>query len=278
MGTVLAPIKRYPLIAFFVLAYALTWWVYPLLQVSPLLGLLGLVGPALAATIVVAVSGGRTGLKGLWGRLLRWRVGALWYAVAFGLPAALALAAAGLHLLLGAPTPSRLGELSVLELVIFVLIVGEELGWRGYALPRLLATRSALVASLVLGLLWSAWHLPAFFVPGTPQYGQPIPAFFLFTTAYSVLFAWIYLHTGGSVLIATLFHGAINFFQGYLLGGIHPAREYWLLAFVWSVAALVVVISSGTSLVRKPDETVRGDPEVAHTKTHAGITERGTPP
>lgn len=263
MGTIPALIRRYPLTAFFVLAYALTWWVYPLLLVSPLLGLAGLFGPALAAIVVVAVTEGRSGLKGLLGRVVRWRVGARWYAVALGLPAVLALAAAGLHLLLGAPTPVGLGRLSILEPIIFVLIVGEELGWRGYALPRLLATRSALAAGLVLGLLWSMWHLPTFFLPGTPQYGLPVPAFVLLTTAYSVLFTWLYLRTGGSVLITTLFHGAINFFQGFFLNGIDPAREYWLLAFVWCAAALAVVAATGTSLVRRrrrPVEETRVPP------------------
>lgn len=193
MRTVLAPIKRHPLIAFFVLAYALTWWVYPLLQVSPYLGFPGLLGPALAAIIVAAVAEGRAGIKDLLGRVVRWRVGARWYAVALGLPAVLALATAGLHLLLGAPTPVWFGRVSVLDLIIFVLIIGEELGWRGYALPRLLVSRSALSASLILGVLWGAWHLPTFFVAGTPQYGLPFSAFVLLTVAYSVVFTWVCL-------------------------------------------------------------------------------------
>jgi membrane protease YdiL (CAAX protease family) len=77
----------------------------------------------------------------------------------------------------------------------------------------------------------------------------------LLTIAYSVLFTWVYLHTAGSVLIATLFHGSINFCQGFFLGGIDPAREYWLLAFVWWVAALVVVVSTSTTFVRRLQNT-----------------------
>jgi membrane protease YdiL (CAAX protease family) len=86
------------------------------------------------------------------------------------LPVALALTAAGLHLLLGAQTSVDFGGLSVLNFVVFALIVGEELGWRGFALPRLLAERSALAASLIVGVLWGVWHLPTFFVPGLPQH------------------------------------------------------------------------------------------------------------
>jgi membrane protease YdiL (CAAX protease family) len=255
MRTVVALIKRYPLSAFFVLAYALSWWVYPLIQVSPIVGFMGLFGPALAAIIVVAAAEGKTALRDLLGRILRWRVGVRWYVIALGLPAVLALVTAGVHLLLGAPTPVALGQLSILEPILFVLVVGEEIGWRGYALPRLLATRSMLSASLILGVLWGAWHLPTFFIPGLPQHSIPFSAFMLLTIAYSVLFTWIYVHTAGSVLIATLFHGSINFCQGFFLGGIDPAREYWLLAIVWWVAALVVVFGTGTTFVRKPAST-----------------------
>ena len=252
MKTLTDFVKRHPLIAFFVLAYALTWPLIPLVSVSPLWGFPALFGPATAAIIVAAVADGRTGLKDLLGRVVRWRVGARWYAVALGLPVILALAAAGLHLALGARSSIEFGGLSVLNFVVFVLIVGEELGWRGYALPRLLARRSALAASLILGVLWGLWHLPTFFVPGAPQHGLPITAFLLLTMAYSVLFTWIYLHTGGSVLIATLFHGAINLSQGLLLGGLDPARTYWLLAAVYGLAALVLASGWARTLGEPP--------------------------
>jgi uncharacterized protein len=255
MRTVVALIKRYPLTAFFVLAYALSWWVYPLIQVSAIVGFMGLFGPALAAVIVVAAAEGKTALKDLLSRIVRWRVGVRWYVIALGLPAVLALLTAGMHLLLGAPTPVALGQLSILEPILFFLVVGEEIGWRGYALPRLLATRSMLSASLILGVLWGAWHLPTFFIPGLPQHSIPFSAFMLLTIAYSVLFTWIYLRTAGSVLIATLFHGSINFCQGFFLGGIDPSREYWLLALVWWVAALVVLVGTGTTFVRRPQNS-----------------------
>ena len=255
MSAVSVFVKRHPLVAFFALAYALTWPTIPLVAVSPLLGLPGLFGPAIAAIVTTAVAEGRPGLRDLLGRILRWRVGARWYAIALGLPVVLAGAAAGTHLLLGGPAVLRVGALSLLEPVLFVLIIGEELGWRGYALPRLLARRSALAASLILGLLWGLWHLPTFFVPGTPQHGLPISAFLLLTMAYSVLFTWIYLHTGGSVLLATLFHGAINLSQGLLLGGLDPARTYWLLAAVYGLAALVLASGSARTLGEPPSRT-----------------------
>lgn len=172
-----------------------------------------------------------------------------WYAIALGLPMILALTRAGGHLLLGGSAAIQFGGLSVLNFVVFV--VGEELGWRGYALPRLLAMKSVLAASLSLDVLWGAWHLPTFFVPGAPQYGLPFSAFVILTVAYSILFTWIYIHTRGSVLISTLLHGTINFSQGFFLGGMDPAREYWLLAAVYGVAALALTLLFGPNLTRK---------------------------
>ena len=190
-------VKRHPLIAFFVLAYALTWWVYPLLRFSPLIGLLGLFGPALAAIVVTAVTDGRRGVMALLKRTVRWRVPLPWYLVALGLPAALALLAAGLYVLLGPGTSIQLGRLSVLDFVLILLVAGEELGWRGYALPKLLETRSPLAASLIIGVVWGLWHLPTFFIAGTPQFNQPVLAFLVLTTAYSILLTWVVLQARG---------------------------------------------------------------------------------
>jgi CAAX protease family protein len=238
-------VRRHPLIAFFVLAYLLTWWIYPLLRFSPLLGIFGLFGPALAAIIMAAVTGGKSGVKQLLSRVVLWRVGVRWYLIALGLPTVLSIATAGLSYLLGASDFIQVGALTVLELVLFVLVVGEELGWRGYALPRLLEKRSAVTASLILGVLWGLWHLPTFLVPGTPQYGLPLTAFVLLTIEYSILMTWVFLHTLGSVLIATLFHGAINLSQGIFLGGMDGAGRYWLLSIVYGVAALIAAVALG---------------------------------
>ena len=235
-------LRRHPLITYFVLAYVLTWWIYPLLHISPLIGLVGLFGPALAAIIMAAITDGKPGVKALLSRTVRWRVGLPWYVVALGLPTLLSLATAGLSVAFGAGV-LQFGQLSVLDFVVFVLVVGEELGWRGYALPKLLETRSALTASVILGVLWGLWHLPTFFSSSAPQQGLPIVAFVLLTVEYSVIMTWIYLHTRGSVLIATLCHGAINLSQGFFLGGVAGSTRYWLLAAVYGVAAIAVAFA-----------------------------------
>lgn len=238
-------VRKHPLIAFFVLAYLLTWWIYPLLKFSPLLGIFGLFGPALAAMIMAAITGGKTGLKALLSRVVRWRVGLPWYVIALGLPTVLSLVTAAVAYLLGAPKLLQVGALTIFDVILFVLVVGEELGWRGYALPLLLEKRSPVIASLILGAVWGLWHLPTFLVPGTPQYGLPLTAFVLLTIEYSILMTWVFLHTLGSVLIATLFHGAINLSQGLFLGGLDGATRYWLLSIVYGVAAIIVAVMLG---------------------------------
>src|SRR6188472_1277156 len=248
--------RKHPLIAFFVLAYLLTWWIYPLLKFSPLLGIFGLFGPAIAAIIMAAVTDGKSGIKALLRRVVLWRVGLPWYIIALGLPTILSLATVALAYLIGATEFIRAGALAPIELVLFVLVVGEELGWRGYALPRLIEKRSALTASLILGLLWGLWHLPTFLVPGTPQYGLPLTAFVLLTIEYSILMTWVFLHTFGSVLIATLFHRATNLSQGLFLGSLPGATRYWLLSIVYGVAAIMVAAMLGLRTRRgltKPD-------------------------
>jgi membrane protease YdiL (CAAX protease family) len=244
-------VRRHPLIAFFALAYLLTWWTYPLLKFSPLLGIPGLFGPAFAAMIMAAVTDGKPGVKALLSRVVLWRVGLRWYVIALGLPTVLALVTAGLSYLLGSSEFIQAGSVSVLDFVVFVLVVGEELGWRGYALPLLLERRSAVTASLILGVVWGIWHLPTFVIPGTPQYGLPFAAFLLLTVEYSILMTWLFLHTRGSVLIATLFHGAINLSQGFFLGGIEGASRYWLLSIVYGVAALITAVVLGLNASRK---------------------------
>src|SRR4029450_3200137 len=245
-------VRRHPLVAFFVLAYVLTWWIYPLLQFSPLLGLFGPFGPALAGIIMAAVTGGKSGVKALLSRVVLWRVGLRWYVIALGLPTVLALATAGLSYLLGSSQFIQAAQVSVLDFVVFVLVVGEELGWRGYALPLLLEKRSAVTASLILGVIWGVWHLPTFVIPGTPQYGLPFVAFLLLTIEYSMLMTWVFLHTSGSVLIATLFHGAINLSQGFFLGAVPGATRYWLLSIVYGVAGLIAAFALVRTALRKP--------------------------
>lgn len=138
-------------------------------------------------------------------------------------------------------TKFQIRSLSIVGLVLAVLIVGEEIGWRGFLLPYFLQRHGPFLSAVVIGEIWAIWHLPNFLLPGCPHYNLPFVAFALLTIFYSVLFAWLYLKTAGSLLVATVFHAALNLFS---LGGIDLDREYWLRAAVYGVAALILAVTN----------------------------------
>jgi membrane protease YdiL (CAAX protease family) len=153
----------------------------------------------------------------------------------------------GLHRVLGGAAPAGPGDPPVLIVILALLVVGEELGWRGFALPRLQARFGGLGASVILGTLWAAWHLINTAIPGLERYWYAFPAFGLFVVAQTILFTWIANHTRGSVLLAWLFHASINV-AGSLFAIGDPVRQWWLSAAVFGVVALIVLAFKGTNL------------------------------
>src|SRR5919107_653732 len=263
-------VRRYPLIAFFVLAFALSWWAWPLYYFDlspPIIGF----GPFLAALLVLGVTEGRSGVVGLLRRMVRWRVGLRWYAVALLLPIVVTLTAALLNIfLLGAERTSSAAELGGLSsflqmFFLWLLIPGlagtwEGPGFRGYALPRLQVGRSALLASLILGVLWALWHSP-FVVTG----GDTWIDAYLFTIIWSPVYAWLFNNANGSVLIVMLFHNMNNSFSsgfvGQMFSGADSVNQAWLRLALWCVVAIVVVVVYGSQHLsrkhRKEEEPVQ---------------------
>jgi uncharacterized protein len=223
-------IRNHPLVAFFILAYALSWWPWPLyatwvVRIEPFLAF----GPLLAAIIVTAVTAGRSGLRALAARVFRWRVRWHWYVVALALPLTVDALASAINIALGAPAPT-FGPGAPWYTVIMVFAirlvnpmdgpVGEEPGWRGFALPHLQATRSPLIATTILALLVTGWHLPLVFGSGS----NPLPPFALIGTfAVTFWFTWIFNHTNGSVLITLIMHAADGTVFGFLTAGLGDA-------------------------------------------------------
>lgn len=251
MKAITAFIKRYPLVAYFVLAYALAWMLIPLVvSISVVFGLLALFGPAIAAISVTGVVAGRSGVRQLLWRAVHGPTGVKWIAVAVGLPLLVSGTVVALNAaLLRKPISIVRNEAPALTIAIGMLVIGEELGWRGFALPRLQARFSPLVASLILGGLWGAWHLPNALIPGLGYYLTAFPVFLIYVLSMTVLFTWLANRTRGSVWIAWLFHAAINVSAGFLFIG-DNLRQWWLSAGVFAVAALVVVIINGPNLGR----------------------------
>jgi len=172
-------------------------------------------GPALGAITAATYESGRSGVRTLLAQAGRWRVGWRWYIIALIGPALVMLAGFLLWRALGGPPPpappkSAWVSLPVLIIVLFVPALFEEVGWRGFALPRLQPRYGWLLSSLILGVIWAIWHIPIWFIPDAGFGALPFPIFLLFTVALSLLFTWIYNGTGGSVLLPALAHAAIN--------------------------------------------------------------------
>lgn len=288
-------LKQHDVTIFFILVFVCTWLhTIPEIAVSQgllahppapaislvlqVLGILG--GPAGAALLVVAITHGKTGLKEWIRPLSRWRVGLQWYAVVLFSYLIIALVSfGGAQLLTGGAGPSllesmqaRLAEmrtglglssaplwLTFLVLLVYSMVVVplyEELGWRGFALPRLQEKHSALSAGLVIGSIWAVWHLPNFFIRGAPQEGMPFIGFFLEIVAFSILLVWVYNNTHGSLLMPFLWHGAIivtSIFVPVLpLATRGDLLPFWIsVGLTVGCAIVVVLVTDPARLVRR---------------------------
>lgn len=225
-------LRKHQIAVYFALVYGISWmcWVPVALVSSKLLpvelpkpvmlGALaaGICGPGLAALLLTGALEGKSGIRSLIKRLIPGQKIARWYLAVLFLPLALGLASLGIFNILGgeATMPDFRDPVTLLlfpGMFIFQLTLGgsvEEIGWRGYALPRLLTGHSALMATIVLGGLWCLWHLPLFFIAGTGQSTMPFVLFALGSFPIAFTFTWFYIRTGGNLLIALLLHAAIN--------------------------------------------------------------------
>jgi membrane protease YdiL (CAAX protease family) len=226
-------IKKHPVLTYYVLAFAISW-TGVLFVLGPdgflnttgsspefaLAGPASVLGPSLACVLLTSLLDGRPGWRDLLARLRRWRVGVRWYAVAL-LTAPLVLAVTHLTLSLtsSGPEPPVVAEEDKLALVLSALAAGlavpffEELGWTGFAVPRLRRSHSILSTGLIMGVLWGAWHLPLF-AGNTDAPGELPPLLLLaalllgWLVPYRVLMVWVYDHTQ-SVLLVMLMHTPI---------------------------------------------------------------------
>lgn len=261
------------LLKFFSLTYAVTWTCFIAAatvsgSVAPVasapaalpgvLLILGTFAPSLVALWLTARADGKAGALNLLRRVLKWRVGARWYVFAVGYMAAIKLAVAIVHRVATGAWP-RFGHEAWYVIMAAIVIstgaqAGEEIGWRGYALPHLAARFGLASGSVVLGLIWACWHLPLFYIPGIDKYGQSFPVYLLQVTALSVAIAWLYGHTNGSLLLAMLMHAAVNQTKDIVPSAVPAATDPFALGtslVAWLTVALLW-ISAGYFLVRMP--------------------------
>jgi membrane protease YdiL (CAAX protease family) len=263
-------IERHQISIFFILAFVLSWYPWYAGIAADVL----IIGPSLAAFIVVLIVSGKRGFINLLRPFIRSRAGLLWWGIAvFGM-AGIFLIGLGAHLVLGGEAPPFImirEELNLIPLYLMVVLmpwngpVGEEFGWRGFALPKLQSTYGPLVASLVIGVIWGIWHLPTFFAPlgvlsaltTALGIGFILP-YTITTIASSIFMTWLYNKTQKSALIAgVVWHASTDFWAPIILSdsslvaaqeGTHlptiPPTLYLTVATVLAVSAGIVVIAT----------------------------------
>jgi membrane protease YdiL (CAAX protease family) len=175
---------------------------------------LGVFAPALVALLLAAIEGGRRAADELVQQIAHAPAKIGWYIFAAGYLLTIKLIMAVIYRLWFHQWP-QFGDTPWFLIVVAIAVstwvqAGEEIGWRGYALPRLSARIGLAGASIVLGIIWASWHLPLFFQAGTDTYGQSFPVYLLQVTALSVVMAWLYWRTGRSLLLVMLMHAAVN--------------------------------------------------------------------
>jgi len=205
------------------LTYGITWTLFVTVAAAdiPTQGPLGYVmvlfgafAPSYVALWLTARAEGGTGVRALMARVVQWQVAGKWYVFAAVYMAAIKLTVALLHRVATGAWP-RFGT-EPLYVIPFAIVLstpfqaGEEIGWRGYALPRLAARFGLARASILLGLIWACWHLPLFFVRDADTYQQSFLVYVLQVTAISVAIAWLFAKTNGSLLLPMLLHSAVN--------------------------------------------------------------------
>jgi membrane protease YdiL (CAAX protease family) len=218
--------------------------------------LLGTFSPSLVALALTARQHGRDAAGALFNRIFKTDVSPWWYVFAIAFMPAIKLSTAAISRLITGAWP-RFGT-EPWYLMIGVLVVsvwvqaGEEIGWRGFALPRLAARLGLGPGSVVLGVIWAAWHLPLFLVSASDTFGQSFPLFLTEVTAMSVAMAWLYWRTGGSLLLVMLLHAAVNNTKDIVPSIVPGATDPFALStslVAWITAALLWV-AAGYFLIR----------------------------
>jgi len=269
MNPLTSLIKRYPQATFWIIAWSTFFYGYGMAtrtgnDVWQFLVLATFLG----AVFVTVVADGRSGLKTFFGRIFKWRVHVKWYAFAILLPLVLRLVAFGLTIAFGAETivnPSWNWEEIIFEaiLVFFVIALGEEPAFRGFALVKLMKGNNALKASLILGVLHTIWHLPLFLT------GDDSPMVILVIMAGAILNTWLFNKTNGSVLLNMIMHTSVNLWVGVFnpfFTEADVAKQTTWLMVAYVAAAIILTVLSGKGLGRKENiesSVMTAEPQLA---------------
>jgi uncharacterized protein len=250
-------IKRHPVVAFYVLAFLISWlgWIPQVLYGrglssfdSPLLNFLGVGSPTLAAVTVILLIKEKGGLRKLFGALFKLRISMGWYVFVFGFWFVVAALALGIGTIFGQTLPSlgQFGWIGLFPIFGYMLVtnVWEEIGWRGFALPQLQRSFSDLIIVIIMGLLWSLWHLPLMLNPTSSMSDLPWYGFIISMLSMTVIQTWLYEHTDHSLFFVSVFHAMSNTVAYVLLQLGISESMYLPQVGVTAAFAIAIILSS----------------------------------
>ncbi len=257
--------NKKPLVIFFLIAFILAWalmgltvvqnygWIELAIPIEPIL-IIGSWIPNIAAFLVIAfVLKRKGGIKKLFKGWIKFKVPGFWYLVTLSPIVISVLSIFVYKFLYGvAPVETIVNDpTGLIALVVMITItgaMGEELGWRGFALPWLQSQMNALSASILLGLLWAIWHAPLWFA-GLGFEENPFPAYAIIGVAFTILVTWACNNSRGSLVIASLFHLTLN-----ISVNIIESKALYIHAFLFLVFAVIIVLIYGYSRLSKVHE------------------------
>lgn len=265
------------LILFFLITFSWSWlfWLLPFLSPTGILtnnvalnillavlSNIGVFGPFVGAFSLTYLNEKMEGVKKLWKKFWNIKIEVKWLLIIILLFPILNIVPFFIAVISGVYKPSDIyfsqPWFFIISLLLSFAIIffiggpfGEEFGWRGYVLPRFQAKWNAFVSSIVLGVIWSFWHLPMFFIPGTSQYGQSFLLYVLWVILISILFTWIFNNTEGNILGVLIFHALVNTMGSFFSV---PNLIFTVICnggFLLITTVLVVVIFGPKKLVRE---------------------------
>jgi membrane protease YdiL (CAAX protease family) len=272
MRTITAFIKKHAVLTYYALAFAISWGgiiivvgpgevtgtTKPPDVLLPFVYLAMLAGPSVASLLLTGLVDGKAGFRELVSRLLKWRVGARWYAALLTAPLLMTAIPFALSLISPVFLPGIITTDDKASFLLVGIVAGllvgffEELGWTGFAVPRLTLGQGVLATGLIVGLLHGAWHFPVF--SGAGSSGALSPALvlpvqlFSFLPAFRVLMVWVYDRTR-SLLVAMLMHVSLTastlIFQPVTTGAPLVIYDLVLGAALWVIVAAVAAAYGG---------------------------------
>ena len=247
-------IARHQLISFFVLAFVFSWYPWVIALARGQISGPNPLGPLIAALLVAGIAEGWAGVCDLLGRIVRARFGLGWYALIFGLPVAVCAVALAIMVAFGQPIalPAAAAWRELPDRFIFIFLfigLGEEPGWRGFALPRLQKQHTPLVASLILAPIWALWHLP---LMGNEFPPAVIPAFLISLLGGTLLQTWLFNRTRGSVFAQMLFHATVNTIGAGVVFPLMKGAAFVPFWYVYATLWLITGVAMAGGLIEFP--------------------------